>query len=295
VAGETRDQHTVSRALLRRFASGTPRELSVLDLSTGKTRRRGARGVFYERDFARHHVSQLELLWKSVEDPLGGVLDKLVSEQDLAPEDHDVLKRCLALHWARSGGIAEAHARVYNEVLEDHIRTWAMRPDVLDRIFLEKTGLVPAGLQARLLALELLAEGAPEINDGRYFAARLPQIFQAGLGKISPHHIQIVTASPGTEFCIGDTPVVTSRQDRAGWGPHQRIALGDAQMISMPLTPRFAVALHSQPNMHLDADAELVDNFNRCQCAAARRYVAFRPGSSAQQSVSQWRDAIAAA
>src|SRR3954470_24394195 len=117
---ETRDQHTVSRAILRRFVSGPRRELSGLDLLTGKTRRRGPRGVFYERDFARHNADGLERLWKSVEDALGGVLPKLDAGQDLDPRDYVALKRCLALHWARSGGIAEAHARIYNEVLEDH-------------------------------------------------------------------------------------------------------------------------------------------------------------------------------
>ena len=143
-------------------------------------------------------------------------------------------------------------------------------------------------MQARLLALDWVARGNPSINDGQYFASRLPDFYAEGLRILGRHHLQVVEANPASEFCLGDRPVITSRHDRPGYGPHQRIALGDAQMIAMPLSGRFALAVISHANDYVVAAPELVENFNLSQLHAAKRFVLCRPNSVLATELAAW-------
>jgi Protein of unknown function (DUF4238) len=291
-----RDQHTVSRVLLRRFADERTSQLAILDLATGTTRQRGSRGFGYEQDFIRHNTMAAEQLWKKVEDKLPSAFAAIDSGAAvLANDEAEIVKACVALHWARSGAMSAAHSRIYNDVLGDHLQRLAYQPEILNLVFLQNTGLHAAGPQARLWALDLLSEGLPSVQNGQFFSQRVPLYYRWAVDRFRTMNLELLDSPPGWEFCISDTPVLTLREGQPGTGPHQGVALGDATVIAMPVGPTTAVALHGAVDRRVEATVEVMRALNRYQIAAARRRVVYRPNSPVGPILKSWLDDTAAA
>lgn len=177
--------------------------------------------------------------------------------------------------------------RIQNEQKAAHLRRYD-RPAVLDALFFEATGLFTAGPQGRQIAQDIIVDGPAELQDGRYFAERVQHHFEQSRRMLRRFSIQVVDAPAGWEFVLGDAPVLTVRRDGSGLGPHQGVALGDAELIVMPLGPHVAVSLDPNRAARDTATPEQVRMINRWQVNAAEWQVIFRPGSPAAPAVQRW-------
>jgi hypothetical protein len=89
--------------------------------------------------------------------------------------------------------------------------------------------------------------------------------------------VQFGHAPAGSDFIISDAPVITMKRGHGGVGPHQAVALGDANEICMPLSPTVIVGFGpAGRNLHLTADA--VDRYNDLQMRARLRWLGCAPG-----------------
>lgn len=262
----------------------------MLDLATCRVNdKKGPRGAGWEENFIAHGADAAEQRWKdTVEDDLPDAFALIdAGAVELPDREADLVRDRIALHWARSRPILSATQRILAERRDAHVRQWD-RPDVLDALFHEAKGIFSAGQQARQIARQMLVDGPPELRDGRYFAERVPHFFEQARARFSNVSIQIVDAPAGWEYVLGDAPVLTLRRDRGGAGPHQGVALGDAELIIMPLGPRVAVSLDAHRAGRGTVTTAQVPMVNEALVAAAEQQVIYRPGSPVERAVRRW-------
>lgn len=108
---------------------------------------------------------------------------------------------------------------------------------------------------------EVIAEEWPSFLDRSFIFAR-NRFRNAGL--------VVGVADEGRFFTIGDAPVITFGDKHDGLGPHQRMALGEARTVVMPLTPRLLVSMESGGYSVQKLNSQAVTRVNDLQ---ERRYV----------------------
>lgn len=218
-----RKQHVVSQVLLRRFAVAGHIEALALTYPASRWRRRSPAAVGYVQDFVRANVEEVERVWGEVESRLAPALVDLDRGDSVRAggATEEALRDCLALHWARSRPVRATSDRAWDKVRTDSHADLASRPDLLDRAFLQLTGLHPAGPQARDIANDRLHEGPDDIRSGRYFADRVVEFFERARTKLARSHIAVYDLPfEADDLLLSDSPVVAPNRAH-GLGPRR--------------------------------------------------------------------------
>ncbi|PZT91589.1 MAG: hypothetical protein DI630_29370 [Gordonia sp. (in: high G+C Gram-positive bacteria)] len=247
-----RKQHVVSQVLLRRFAVDGDIEVLAMDYPHSGWRRHSPAAVGYVKDFVRANAEEVEQVWAEVESRLARAFADVDRGSSVKPRGatEEALRDCLALHWARSRRVRDTVGRAWNDVRARSQADLATRPELLDRSFLQLTGLHPAGPQARAIANDRLHEGPDDIRSGRHFADRVVEFFVHAQDKLASSHIAVYDIPDEAEdLLLSDSPVVAPNREHTGWGPGE-VALGDAIAFAMPIGPRTAVSAHPTPTRH---------------------------------------------
>jgi hypothetical protein len=221
-----RKQHVVSQVLLRRFAVAGHIEATALAHPDSGWRRRSPAAVGYVEDFVRANAEEVEQVWGEVESRLAPALVDLDrgGSVESGGATEEALRDCLALHWARSRRVRAAADRAWDSVRTRSHADLATRPDLLDRSFLQLTGLHPAGPQARAIAIanDRLHEGPDDVRSGRHFADRVVEFFERARIELATIHIAVYDIPPEAEdLLLSDSPVVAPNSARTGWAPER--------------------------------------------------------------------------
>jgi len=271
--------HLVSQVVLRRFCDQTG-NLTAYRVDSGRSKRVGPAGVGYVDDLDPVNPFAFEQRWKAVEDRLP---EALVAVEEGSIFDStslvDLLRDCLAMHWARSHNLVAMYESVLPRILWDQEEQMLCDP-MVDHIFRSQhQGLWPAGPEGRALGARRVRERVVEMfHASGFLPQRMLANFDEARARVAGVPLQIVLAGPG-EFLIGDSPAQSLNKDRAGVGPLGGVPWGDATTVTMPLGRRHAIALGRQSE-YVCLDQRQVDIVNRFQLSAARCQVAWHPDAS---------------
>lgn len=276
-----REQHTVSKVVLRRFAVN--KKVSVYDRHSDSIYPKGPGGIFRLHDFDGHEPLEAERRWGAVEQHMTRTY-RLIDQRKVLgdPEAVDVLRDLLAVHWVRSASMRVMQDRVFQQVLDAHRGDWARRPDLLSAAYTQRTGLLPAGPGALAWTNEELHRISPQVR-AEIYSRRNAMHYGWARQKFATGEVQIAYAKEG-DFVIGDAPVITAKTDFEGLGPHQGVALNEASVIIMPISPGILIGLGTKP-MYLDIDQPAVETYNQMQVRSFIRWLGARPGGPSDRQM----------
>ncbi|MGW5744991.1 DUF4238 domain-containing protein [Amycolatopsis sp. NPDC003861] len=282
-----RNQHIVSRAVLKNFSSKDSNGGDALIPYNVRARRElralGIGGCGKIPNFIRYASRSLEELWKSsVEDHLhrvsAAIRDRSILDK---PDLITVVKDCIALHLARSPRYLEVHAASIKKVERK------LKPDVvarfrepLSRLFLKKYGIYPVGDEALGSVVDdLFADWRSANSDGLLERQDIEEAFERIRGTFAPLQINVMFSPPGSEFLISDAPAFTYLFDATGKKFSKiRGAIGDSNGAGMPIARDCFVSISPDLGMG-EAPAVFVDYLNTVQMEIAYEHVYYRQGS----------------
>lgn len=289
----TKRQHYVSQLLLSKFSTdpaGNNKLLGQIDVVTGKTLpARSPRAIGYEPCFVKYDGDRMERLWGTFETPMQPIFDLLDdSSPELLEPHRTVVTDFIALHFARSLEAKKIHK------------------DSLARI--EQQNSANRQLQIRLAAMKygldlsrapsILKEMADAVMDpirdleeqGVAFQEWVEDVFEKTRHLLSGYSLSIRPSTNGAEFLLGDCPAVGVAR---GMDPRKRPPLLDAQVILLPLSPRFTAMVFppegNGPGVTIDeSEPDLIDAMNNAQIAQAHARVYYRPESAHEGTVRKY-------
>lgn len=278
----TKRQHTVSQVVLRQFAADSL--LSLYDGDAQRFIKKGPRAAFHIQ-FDRYDPFGAEDLWGETEKYLPKMYRALASRTALGnPEVEDLIRKVVALHWARSSAMRAAHKVATEKVKQRSIEGLAQNPDFLRRAMYRLTGLHASGEQALQWFNEQIHERAVAESSEEWWSERNAIHFGEAQKKMAKWEVQIGYAPTASDFIISDAPVVTLKRGHDGVGPHQGVALGDAIEICMPLGSNVMVRLGPAPK-ELDLVVDAVNRYNDLQKRARIRWLGCRPGGPSDRDL----------
>ena len=276
----TDGQHLVTRQLLRGFADGRG-QLAVLERPhmSRKLKTHGA-GVFKAK-FDAYDSQGAEDRWNKLESRFGPALAKVRARTALAdPEVVASLKDLLALHWARSRAIMVAREPLVAQLVADHKNDMlSERPDLLAQALRTEVGVDPTGPGALQWMNERAHDEVVAANRSKWDSDRNPINFVAARTHFERFHVQI-GYSDDNNLLIGDAPVITTSRRKPGAGPHQGVALRDADHVAMPIAPNIILSLGPAPS-ETSLTPDVVDWYNSQQWASYIDWIAALPKSPA--------------
>jgi hypothetical protein len=280
-APRIRDQHVVSKVLLRQFCVPVKNieKLMAFNLQWGQPHPRTPRQVGKIVDIVKIDSESTERIWRQVETRLHAALLAVHNGQLLNHPSHvDTIKRAITLHFARRQEVSEFNERSWREQLEQHrevlrAQRWFMRAALEERY---GRLILPDGAQVDEIALDLLMEGTTRLYEsGSMFRLRVEDEFNRGERIASQVGLKVMEAGGG-EFLIGDTPVVVLGP--GGVSGVRNVGLANAVTLALPLSPTHMAALHTIDE-YVQIPASEVDDWNRRQVLQAKSHVYYRPGA----------------
>lgn len=272
-----RKQHTVSRVVLRRFASNN--RISVFDRESDAVYSKGPGGIFHTY-LDKHDPWSAEERWGEIESHVPRVY-KLIDERRLLDDAEavDVLRDLLAMHWVRSPSVRVKSELIRQQVVDARVDHLSNETALLALGLRQQTGLVP-GSDADLQWFNRRThEQAMGNLQEESYSDSLRSLFMRAREMLGTRAVQI-GYSRGLDFAIGDVPVVTMQKGHLGVGPHQGVALGDAGLILMPIDPHVVIALGSEP-AEMDMNDDAVSTYNELQARGFIRWLGCRPAGAA--------------
>jgi hypothetical protein len=240
--------HLISQVVLKQFASDQ-RQIIVHTKDSRKTELKPIDCVAYV-DVEEVLIGKLEEKWSNeVEDQAERSINTLSSSNVNHTEKHlDAIKKLLALHFVRSKVfqlVEVNHQIIDNDLAKARNETIAIFPEYKE-IITEKYGEIIETAYDDI-AIKIMEEYIPKVE--AYIGD--PDI-----------KFEIGEAPDGSEFILGDMPVITA--DRNG---NFGIPITEATSIAMPLTPKYIVSLKKNPDTkkYRKLTAEEVATANRHQ------------------------------
>jgi Tfp pilus assembly protein PilE len=221
--------HLISQVVLKQFADDK-RQIIVHTKGINDTELKPIDSVAY-MDIDKTLIEKLEEQWsKEIEAKADKAINNLQAGNINYFEKHiDVIKSLMALHFIRSQAfrLVEANKQaIDNRLIQAKDGVLAVYPeyrDIIERVYTKKhqTAYVD-------VAIKVMEQYIPKVY-----------------GYISDSDIgfEIGEAPDGSEFVIGDIPVVTADKN-SNFG----IPITEANSIAMPLTPKHLVALKKNPD-----------------------------------------------
>lgn len=248
---DERDQHVVSRGLLRHFAEpvvkpgGKVWHRTHLILKRSPTARAvSIRDVFTRRDFNTawidgERITHLEKEWAQVESAaLPAIRHALAGQRsgDITP----ALKATVALHLARSRSARIVVDRIWSGMRGTEPEVIAADPE-----FRHRAAALPSAPWTEEELLRLVAERMDEVTSTHLLRVqRMGEMFNDLCTRFDPFHPQFVEVlAPRLGLVLGDVPVVVSRWSGMHVGVHHGLAIMDGEFLFMPLSPKLGLSL----------------------------------------------------
>ena len=278
-----RNQHTVTKSVLKGFAgpSGT---LAVYNAEhrVRQLKSPGA-GIFTTR-FDTYDSRGAEERWNGLETNFPPALVKVRARTALGdPATVSALKDLLALHWSRSRAIMISRDDAARTVLTESMRDIWTHPGVLRKALRDKTGLEAAGWSELEWINATVHDQVFTANAPLWHSRKDVDNYNQARAHFEKSNL-VLGFTDTRDLVICDSPVITTRKGMAGTGPHQGIALFDADHIAMPITPNVMLALGPKAEVVTLSD-EIVEEYNRLQWLAHHGWVAARPGGVGDSTI----------
>lgn len=278
-------QHVVSRSVLAAWSTGTSRnagdqEIWPYSIETGPEAPIDPTCVGIVPDFVKVDSKKTEQKWEEVEN----TLRQVVAQLDASPNISDRLliekvKKIVALHWARSIETLEAVESLCTVGVANVKTSLLQNPDLVDARYRQASGDPSAILSesARKEFVQLLTNRAEWIfMSGTWFRFDVIYMFRRSLQLMDRLKLQVFRAPNGSEFLIGDSPVVKLDDHGVRRGSANPIPIGNAISVLMPLSPRFMVVLDNLGGDVTIPETE-VQKYNLWQLEAAHERVFMHP------------------
>jgi hypothetical protein len=279
------DQHVVSRVVLRQFEDSTTNLIGNHSIQYGLRKPTGPGGLGWVKDFVKIDSTATEELWGKTESKLPDALAAADAQTLFDSAEHvATIKEAIALHYARSIDVLDQYEVLWQQMLVTKRAELDADPSATDAIYAMKTGDVtgkPDDAMRESLAKEWLQRLTDIYETGVGFRFRVQHYFREATTMITPAGLEILRPPSGSEFLIGDVPVITTDATGHVRGIAAGIPIGSAATVAMPLGPRLLVALGPK-DLYAELDAKHVERLNTWQIEAAQRAVYFRPGSPAE-------------
>lgn len=288
-----KNQHTVSKVILRGFASTHgPQPGWRLGRYDKRLCReldpKGLDACGKVPGFVQYASRSAEALWHSVETKLGPAIKSAEAGTLYAQAEQEAaIKDAIALHLVRTPHFRRIHQSSFLESMRAiRQEVLATRSVMLAEEFRRRYGLEPAGLEALEHILAAPLQAWQELEDsGGLFRVGLEQNFYRVRAALQGLRVQVLHVLIGQELLISDSPAFTFRYTPTG-NMTVRMAIGDSNGIALPLTRKCLVA--TSPNAtDEELVGDLVDNLNRIQVQIAERQVYYRPSSGLGHFVEQ--------
>jgi hypothetical protein len=269
-----RKQHTVSKALLREFTDKG--QLIKYDLAYRKSYPRSPSAVGYHVDYVSVFPQEFENLWKRTEDRLPAAIAGI--RKPGWPGRHrdiDTIKEAVMVHFVRNRALREWERRnipVYLRQVRDEI--WLEDKPRVRRAY-ERRARRPNAPDAEVRQWLDAIEPSDDLLTGSGFAQRLLDMLKWASEWVKPLTIQIVVAGGSVPFILSDSPVVPFKDDLLVTG-YGRVALGDAQGVLLPVSPRRLVCIANNAGERAVDDAS-VRRLNFEQVNSAVEYLIYHP------------------
>jgi hypothetical protein len=221
--------HLISQVVLKQFADNQ-RQIIVHTKDTDDTEQKPVDRVAY-MDIDEALIKKLEEQWsQEIEAKADTAINNLKAGNINYFEKHiGVVKNLLALHFIRSQvfRLVEANKQAIDDRLtqakDEVLAVYPEYKDLIERTYAKEheTAYVD-------IAIKVMEQYIPKVYE---------YISDSDIG------FEIGEAPDGTEFIIGDIPVVTGDNNR-----HFGIPITEANVIAMPLTPKHLVSLKKNPD-----------------------------------------------
>lgn len=281
-------QHVVSKSLLRQFAVPTKdgERLMAHALQYGKAKLRAPRGVGKLDHFVKIDSQETERIWGLTEQDLPAAIAAARTRRIFANPKHvSVIKDAIALHFARSLELLQAHAMLWERGLEEARQRYRADETTMASLFYQRYGLLPPSGRAagEILSEELLADTRKLYDSGAIFRLRVVDMFHAARELAGRAGLEIIRPDRG-EFLIGDVPAIPIDGRRHALGVLGGVPFADATTVILPLSPRRLAAL-GKADVFRNVPGSAVKLLNTIQIAKAQRFVFMRPGSGLELAV----------
>jgi hypothetical protein len=273
-----RRHHVVSRGYQRFFAEGE--RVLLIDKMAGTFTEAGTRHTFVATHFNSWKSEtgwddHLEDEWQRIENLVLPVVRELLS----APGGHaqrEAAKILAAVHFARSYSLREMHELVGATVVDREGKRLAADP-VFVGTYAKELGHSP-------VMGEIEAYVADRWDDltknGLFRQERMVHAYHFAKDWFEPLQVQFLYSHPRITYVTGDTPLVLADSNLLKVGIRDRLALGDAERLWMPLTTGCSMSLWGS-DMAVPPDQKLapadVQKLNWLSWRAAGRFVICHP------------------
>jgi Protein of unknown function (DUF4238) len=285
-----RDQHLVSRVLLRKFEEPDPRDgvnkVCSFDLEhPSSSRLRPVSGcgnpVF---DFVPFASRSVERRWGDIETVLPATLDAIDSGTFYADPVHaSRIRDLIVLHFIRSIQSDVIRWRTWEPMHATFEKIWRDNPVALENLSRTRPGLYVAGAIGQEATLrDLHAQTVSLMESGAYFRVMIEDRFDRMRTWVQAADVEILTPSSG-EFLIGDIPALLMLPGYIGSGALDGVGVLPAESIMLPLGPRHLAKLGGAAQVTA-IPPDTVNSLNEAQVKAAFARVYLRPGSGLEQS-----------
>ena len=281
-------QHVVSQVLLRQFTIPTNDgdRLLAHSLQFGKSKLRAPRGVGKLEHFVKIDSQETERLWGQTEQDLPAALAAAGTRRIFANPKHvAVIKDAIALHFARSLELLQAHAMLWEHGLERTRQQYLADEATMATLFYKRYGLLPPSARAagEIISAQLLAETRQLYESGAIFRLRVVDMFHAARQFAAKAGLEIIRPSRG-EFLIGDVPAIPIDATRQALGVMGGVPFADASTVILPLGPRRLAAL-GRTDTFRSVPGSFVKQLNAFQIMKAQTHLFMRPGSGLESFV----------
>ncbi len=271
--------HVVSRGYLRLFADGE--RVCLVDKTTRTFRRfTSTRGVFVESQFNSTRTSagwddSLEDGWQNIEAIVLPRVRRLM-QRAAEEEDREAALVLAAVHFARSYALREAQGRIALEVVRERAPLLERDPNLL-AIFENEKGRPPvSGEIGRAVqnSMALMTNQRTIHIDG------MVRAYEFALKRFLPSQAQLLYTSGAVGLVTGDTPLVFSDSSLMRLGTRGGVALGDAEVVYMPLARNVGMMLWSkEPPPDVDLTPADAQRLNWLVWRSARRFLVCHPSA----------------
>ena len=290
---KVREQHVVSRALLRHFLGPTNQgdRLLSYNLQFGRARLRAPGAVGKLDNFVKIDSRETEQLWGLTEQDLPAAIKAARTRQVLQNPKHVVvIKDAIALHFARSLDTLAAVEQNWQQTLANARAAYVADRPAMEQLFYQKHGYYASGSTvAEEIADDLLSTATALTRRGAYFRLRVVDIFEEARRIAAASRLEIIWSRRSQfQFLLGDVPAITVGAGGAALGIPGGVPFGDAATVFLPLSPWRLAALRRADNFE-PVLARAVRRANALQVAKARDYVYMHPGSGLEVFVATER------
>lgn len=277
--GQRNHHHYIAKGLLRGFARDE-RVIFYIDKVELTGRCIGIRDAFvvsgdsFFTDGDGERNDTLESEWAGLESAGLPIVRRLARGEPLESGDARRLSEVACMHFARSRSVMHLSEGFDQQILSQ--RAPELEDDGEASTAFERSyGRPPQPGEITELFEELIER---ERTTGRSRVGTMIRTHNRAGDILDGMHVQLIRPeSDDIGFSIGDSPFLTINRERDDVGVLERVAIGDSDLIIMPMARDLAVAFTTSDEQDVTAERRLVESVNRYTWRAAVRFVACHP------------------